>query len=64
MGNTIAEGPNTNKLINDYSNDQLRYGSCEMQGWRKTMEDSIIALPLYEKHMSLFGILDGHGGKQ
>jgi serine/threonine protein phosphatase PrpC len=40
----------------------MKIGVCEMQGWRKTMEDAAIVLPNYEKNSSLFGILDGHGG--
>jgi protein phosphatase 1G len=40
----------------------MKIGVCEMQGWRKTMEDAAIVLPNFEKNASLFGILDGHGG--
>ena len=40
----------------------MKIGVCEMQGWRRTMEDAAIVLPNFEKNTSLFGILDGHGG--
>jgi serine/threonine protein phosphatase PrpC len=35
-----------------------------MQGWRTTMEDSHICIPNFDDdNMSLFGVFDGHGGK-
>jgi hypothetical protein len=40
----------------------MKIGVCEMQGWRRTIEDAAIVLPNFEKNSSLFGILDGHGG--
>jgi len=43
------------------------WGLCSMQGWRCGMEDSHIAeeinLPNNQKGM-LFGVFDGHGGKE
>ena len=33
-----------------------------MQGWRKTMEDSHLCVTLKDG-LSLFGVFDGHGGK-
>jgi protein phosphatase 1G len=35
-----------------------------MQGWRKTMEDSHIAIPNLINGNSLFGVFDGHGGSE
>lgn len=35
-----------------------------MQGWRNTMEDSHICLTNLGDNCSLFGVFDGHGGKQ
>ena len=56
-------GPNKNKMIYDFENDYFKIGACEMQGWRKTMEDAAIILSNFDKkNTSLFGILDGHGG--
>jgi hypothetical protein len=37
MGNTTNRGPNSNKIINDDEMDYLKYGVCEMQGWRSNM---------------------------
>ena len=52
----------TEKATLDKKVSNMKIGVCEMQGWRKTMEDAAIVLPNYEKNSSLFGILDGHGG--
>ena len=43
---------------------QIRYGACGMQGWRKRMEDSHIADLNIKKDTHLFGVFDGHGGKE
>ena len=64
MGN---ESNNVNQAITDKTTydktvSNMKIGVCEMQGWRKTMEDAAIVLPNFEKNSSLFGILDGHGG--
>ena len=53
---------NTEKATYDKTTSNMKIGVCEMQGWRKTMEDAAIVLPNFEKNASLFGILDGHGG--
>ncbi len=53
---------NTEKATYDKTVSNMKIGVCEMQGWRKTMEDAAIVLPNYEKNTSLFGVLDGHGG--
>ena len=52
----------TEKATYDKIVSNMKIGVCEMQGWRKTMEDAAIVLPNYEKNTSLFGVLDGHGG--
>lgn len=65
MGGTISSnGPNLEKKSFDNLSHGLRIGSCEMQGWRSSMEDAIIFLPDFDpKHnTSLFAICDGHGG--
>ena len=64
MGN---ESNNVNQAITDKATydktvSNMKIGVCEMQGWRKTMEDAAIVLPNFDKNSSLFGILDGHGG--
>ena len=56
-------GPNKTKITYDFENEYFKIGACEMQGWRKTMEDAAIILSNFDKkNTSLFGILDGHGG--
>ncbi|OMJ96243.1 hypothetical protein SteCoe_206 [Stentor coeruleus] len=45
-------------------NQRVRFASCEMQGWRNTMEDAkLVNLALDDKTM-IFGVFDGHGGKE
>ena len=65
MGNEEdnPRGPDTKKMTYDFENEYFKIGACEMQGWRKTMEDAAIILSNFDKkNTSLFGILDGHGG--
>jgi hypothetical protein len=65
MGNqNISNGPITTKNTKDSKNDLIRYGIAEMQGWRRTMEDSVMAIDSFDKNETnfLFGIMDGHGG--
>ncbi len=39
--------PFTNKKKSDYYTNTYKIGSCEMQGWRNTMEDAkLIHLPI------------------
>jgi len=47
----------------DFSNGY--YASCTMQGWRKTMEDTVLTVPdLNNNEVSVFGVFDGHGGPE
>ena len=64
MGNETdnVNQANTEKATYDKTVKNMKIGVCEMQGWRRTMEDAAIVLPNFEKKTSLFGILDGHGG--
>ena len=64
MGNDAdnVKTANTEKATYDKTVKNMKIGVCEMQGWRKTMEDAAIVLPNFEKKTSLFGVLDGHGG--
>ena len=64
MGNETenVNQANTEKVTYNKTTSNMKIGVCEMQGWRKTMEDAAIVLPNYEKNTSLFGVLDGHGG--
>ena len=45
-------------------NQQLKYATCEMQGWRNTMEDAKLANIELDSETMLFGVFDGHGGKE
>ena len=43
----------------------VRYVACGMQGWRRQMEDAHIAyVNMNGTGNSLFGVFDGHGGKE
>lgn len=37
MGNSSVKGPKTEKFTRDGQNRFLKYGVCEMQGWRNNM---------------------------
>ena len=47
-------------------NDVLKFGVSEMQGWRKNHEDAHICTILGGNGVSraIFGVWDGHGGKE
>ena len=45
-------------------NQLVRYATCEMQGWRNTMEDAKLANIELDSETMLFGVFDGHGGKE
>lgn len=63
MGTNVSKGPITKKETFEGKTSHFRYGACEMQGWRRTMEDAIIAMDNFDGNQShLFGIMDGHGG--
>ena len=58
----LAE-PIYQKIYKSYEDENIRVGICLMQGWRKTMEDTALAMPNFDgQENSLFGIFDGHGG--
>ena len=58
----LAE-PISKKIYKSYEDENIRVGICLMQGWRKTMEDTTLAMPNFDgQENSLFGIFDGHGG--
>ena len=45
-------------------NLELTYCSCSMQGWRRTMEDALKVEARLRQGEALFGVFDGHGGKE
>ena len=59
-------GENPDKTKNDFKgeNDKFRYTCTEMQGWRGNMEDSHIAEINIGDGNALFGVFDGHGGRE
>jgi len=69
------DAADTRHLTRHQSDGGVTYGSCEMRGLRKTMEDRTVAViqlpppppsgdsPRYNPH-SLFGVFDGHLGHQ
>ena len=48
----------------DNSNNYVKFGFNQVQGWKKSMEDYSIEFlePDKDKFMNIFGIFDGHGG--
>ena len=56
--------PITTKASEEGSNGRLSYGATQMQGWRNTMEDAHVANLAIDDSTSLFGVFDGHGGKE
>lgn len=42
----------------------MSYGACEMQGWRNSQEDSHIAEIKLTNGEAVFGVFDGHGGRE
>jgi hypothetical protein len=37
MGNKSLKAPKTEKIIRDGQNNSIKFGMCEMQGWRNNM---------------------------
>ena len=62
MGDFLS-APIKTKDSEDGENNYIRYGSSAMQGWRYRMEDAHIHT-LNNKNYDLFGVFDGHGGKE
>ena len=59
--------PVSSKYISRESNSELRVGLCEMQGYRKHMEDAMtLRLGLNDRfpRHCLAGVFDGHGGTE
>jgi serine/threonine protein phosphatase PrpC len=57
--------PIRDKMTEEGENNYIKYASCGMQGWRKRMEDSHIAdLSVGGQNVHVFGVFDGHGGKE
>jgi len=65
MGEELDK-PEKNYSPIDENNKYLKFGLNQVQGWKKTMEDyAIHFLDKGEnKFMNIFGIFDGHGGRE
>ena len=56
--------PIRDKRSTSGQNALVRYGTSEMQGWRNTMEDAKLANVYFANDTMVFGVFDGHGGKE
>lgn len=56
--------PNTAKDLEQGSDNRLSFGAVSMQGWRNQQEDSHIADLKLPNGEAIFGVFDGHGGKE
>ncbi|KAK3242892.1 hypothetical protein CYMTET_47435 [Cymbomonas tetramitiformis] len=63
MGAYLSQ-PVTDKESDEGESANLKYGVAAMQGWRCEMEDAHLAQPNFDAQTSLFGVFDGHGGKE
>eukprot|EP01083_Nonionella_stella_P160365 524156_1 len=62
----ILQSALNSKAVERLGNGKYRIGTCSMQGSRISMEDShMVEFSLEnDKKSSLFGVFDGHGGKE
>ena len=56
--------PNKQKKTLTGENNRVRFSSSEMQGWRVSMEDARITNLALDESTMLFGVFDGHGGRE
>ena len=63
MGDFLST-PNKEKESSDDENSYIRYGASAMQGWRYRMEDAHITSLNNNNKFDIFGVFDGHGGKE
>ena len=65
MGEELDKPEKTYSPI-DNNNIYLKFGYNQVQGWKKSMEDYEINFldPVENKFMNIFGIFDGHGGRE
>eukprot|EP01025_Chloroclados_australasicus_P004436 TRINITY_DN11095_c0_g2_i2.p1 TRINITY_DN11095_c0_g2~~TRINITY_DN11095_c0_g2_i2.p1 ORF type:complete len:443 (-),score=105.56 TRINITY_DN11095_c0_g2_i2:1027-2355(-) len=63
---TYLSTPVTDKELEQDSNELFEYGMAAMQGWRVNMEDAHLGVlnPTDTHGDALFGVFDGHGGKE
>jgi len=63
MGIYLAS-PNKEKHSVEEQFGKMKYGASGMQGWRVNMEDAHISKFNIAPEVNLFGVFDGHGGKE
>jgi len=56
--------PVTKKKYTFRENERVKIYACEMQGWRNFMEDAIMVDENLGENLMIFGVFDGHGGKE
>lgn len=56
--------PNTQKESETGGDSRVLYSAVSMQGWRNQQEDSHIAECKLPNGEQVFGVFDGHGGKE
>ena len=56
--------PNTEKDSENGEVSAVRWGATSMQGWRKSQEDAHICATDLPDGVHVFGVFDGHGGKE
>ncbi|CAK0855194.1 unnamed protein product [Prorocentrum cordatum] len=68
-GLELAAQPDRKKAGEEGGCAGLAWASCAMRGWRESMEDASLVLPVGYvggewRDAALFGVFDGHGGEQ
>ena len=56
--------PNTAKEVDLGSDNRFAFSAVSMQGWRNQQEDAHIADLKLPNGEAIFGVFDGHGGKE
>lgn len=56
--------PKTTKTTTNGEGRTMQYASSEMQGWRISMEDAKLTNLTLDANTAVFGVFDGHGGKE
>lgn len=56
--------PIRDKRTHSGESQRVKFASCEMQGWRNTMEDAKLVNLALDQNVMIFGVFDGHGGKE
>lgn len=63
MGIYLSE-PKKEKHTDVGGNAKYEFAASSMQGWRMSMEDAHIAQVDIDNDTHIFGVFDGHGGKE